>query len=71
MTVADLPGQRPSGSADAEAVALALVSSEVFVDGLLTAMPRRQEQRDNRAREEAERLAASVIAPARAGLPTG
>ncbi|WP_439082072.1 phage minor head protein [Streptomyces sp. WL006] len=85
-TAPDLPGHRPdtgpdpvrtaSGqaafrSADADAIAVALVSSERFIDGLLTAMDRRQEQRDIHARQEAERLAASVIAPARAGLTTG
>lgn len=86
VTTSDLPGHRPdtgpdpvrtaSGqaafrSADADAIAVALVSSERFIDGLLTAMERRQEQRDTHARQEAERLAASVIAPARAGLTTG
>ncbi|MEU5452593.1 hypothetical protein [Streptomyces californicus] len=50
---------------------MALVSSERFIDGLLTAMERRQELRHTQARQEAERLAASVIAPARAGLTTG
>ncbi|MFJ5890290.1 phage minor head protein [Streptomyces californicus] len=85
-TASDLPGQRPdtgpdnvrtaSGtrlprSSDADAIAVALVSSERFIDGLLSAMERRQAQRDTQARQEAERLAASVIAPARAGLTTG
>ncbi|WP_086778060.1 ADP-ribosyltransferase [Streptomyces griseus] len=85
-TTPDLPGQRPdtgpdnvrtaSGarlprSSDTDAIAVALVSSERFIDGLLAAMERRQEQRYTQARQEAERLAASVIAPARAGLPTG
>ncbi|MEU6628457.1 ADP-ribosyltransferase [Streptomyces parvus] len=86
VTASDLPGQRPdtgpdnvrtaSGpqlarSSDADAIAVALVSSERFIDGLLSAIERRQEQRYTQAREEAERLAASVIAPARAGLTTG
>ncbi|MFD3978260.1 phage minor head protein [Streptomyces griseus] len=85
VTAPDLPGHRPDTSstpvrtafgqtfrsADADAIAVALVSSERFIDGLLTAMERRQKQRDTHARQEAERLAASVIAPARAGLPTG
>ncbi|WP_228995228.1 hypothetical protein [Streptomyces sp. DH8] len=82
VTTSDLSGQGPdpvrtaSGqaafrSADADAIAVALVSSERFIDGLLTAMDRRREQRDIHARQEAERLAASVIAPARAGLTTG
>ncbi|MGW8986606.1 hypothetical protein ACWGQ9_28630 [Streptomyces parvus] len=50
---------------------MAVVSSERFIDSLLTTMERRQEQRDTQAREETARLAASVIAPARTGLTTG
>ncbi|MEV5677058.1 ADP-ribosyltransferase [Streptomyces sp. NPDC052179] len=81
VTAADLPGQHPDSSPDTahlvsgqspSGVALAaLVSSNSFIDGLLAAMDRRQEQRDAHAREEAARLAASVITPARAGLSTG
>jgi hypothetical protein len=55
----------------ADAIAVALVSSERFIGGLLTAMDHRQEQRDTQAREEAAGLAASVIASARTGLITG
>lgn len=68
---AQMSGHRPPLSDELDAVAASLVTSDPFVDGLLAAMDRRQEQRDNHAREEAAQLAASVIAPARAGLPAG
>ncbi|MFF1965454.1 phage minor head protein [Streptomyces sp. NPDC058232] len=85
-TTPDLPGHRPDNAADitgdvsgrsplpsneADAVASALLSSVPFIDVLLEAMGRRQEQRDAAAREEAAHLAASVIAPARADLAVG
>ncbi|MFD9422294.1 MULTISPECIES: phage minor head protein [unclassified Streptomyces] len=70
-TARTVPGQRPPVSTEADSLALALVSSDTFIDGLLAAMDRRQEQRETLAREETARLAASVIAPARAGLTTG
>lgn len=66
-----MSGYRPPLTAEVYAIATALVTSEPFIDKLLTAMDRRQEQRDTRAREEAARLAAFVIAPARASLSAG
>ncbi|WP_199570538.1 phage minor head protein [Streptomyces murinus] len=81
-TAADLPGHRPDKRPDSpagpylpssqvDAVASALLTSMPFLDVLLTAMDRRQEQRDNAAQAEARRLAASVIAPAREQLAAG
>ncbi|WP_433856662.1 phage minor head protein [Streptomyces kronopolitis] len=74
-TAADLPGQRPdtSGhaapeSGDVDAVAASLLTSVPFIDVLLTALDRRQEQREDAARAEAAQLASSVIDPARASL---
>ncbi|MFD8774480.1 phage minor head protein [Streptomyces sp. NPDC059916] len=71
----DLPGQRPDTAGHAameggevDAVASALLTSVPFIDVLLTALDRRQEQRDEAARAEAARLASSVIDPARASL---
>ncbi|MCX5326286.1 phage minor head protein [Streptomyces sp. NBC_00120] len=72
---ADLPGQRPDtsghaalGGGEVDAVASALLTSVPFIDVLLTALDRRQEQRDEAARAEAAQLASSVIDPARASL---
>lgn len=85
-TLSDLPGQRPDvvadnvpdmsghkavASGDADAVASALLTSVPFIDVLLAAMDRRQEQRDTAAQAEAARLAASVIAPAREEIAAG
>ena len=57
-------------SVDVDAVATALLTSVPFLDILVTAMDRRQEQRDA-ARAEAQALAASVIAPAREEIAAG
>ncbi|WP_250302083.1 phage minor head protein [Streptomyces sp. A 4/2] len=81
-TAADLPGHRPDNSADmsgrvplprsqVDSIAAALLTSVPFLDVLLTAMDRRQEQRDSAALAEAQRLAASVIAPAREQIAAG
>lgn len=67
-SVADTSGQRQLLSGDFDAVASALLTSVPFLDVLLTAMDRRQEQREEAAKAEAARLAASVIAPAREQL---
>lgn len=61
----------PPASRDVDAVAASLLTSVPFVDALLTAMDRRQEQREAAAREEVQRLAASVIAPAREDIAVG
>ncbi|MFJ6014469.1 phage minor head protein [Streptomyces sp. NPDC092952] len=82
-TASDLPGQRPDThpgtrpdspdlpSSQVDAIASALLTSVPFLDFLLTAMDRRQEQRDDAAKAEAQRLAASVIAPARDQIAVG
>jgi hypothetical protein len=80
-TAADLPGQRPDTTrpvsghpaavVDMESIAAALLTSEPFVDVLLTAMDRRQELRNLDPAEEAARLAAQVIAPARELIAAG
>jgi hypothetical protein len=73
-TAADQPGHDPdtrpglSGhpaphSDDVDAIATALLTSVPFLDVLLTAMDRRQQQRDQ-ARAEVDRLAASVTGTA-------
>ncbi|QKW06939.1 hypothetical protein HUT18_11575 [Streptomyces sp. NA04227] len=67
----DMSGHRPAASGDVDQVARSLLSSVPFVDALLTAMDRRQEQREEAARDEAARLAASVIAPAREEIAAG
>ncbi|WP_019548622.1 phage minor head protein [Streptomyces sulphureus] len=64
------PAQR-GGSGDIDSVAASLLTSVPFIDGLLAVMDRRQEQRDTEARDEARRLAASVIAPAREEIAAG
>lgn len=64
-------GRAPTSSSDIDTVAASLLTSDPFVDALLAAMDRRQEQHDTAAREEAQRLAASVIAPAREQIATG
>ncbi|MFJ7586966.1 phage minor head protein [Streptomyces sp. NPDC097617] len=74
----DLPGQRPDtrpdmsgrrlpADADVDDLAAALLASVPFLDVLVTALDRHQEQREE-AKKEAARLAASVIAPARAEI---
>ncbi|GAA2948266.1 phage minor head protein [Kitasatospora cinereorecta] len=57
-------------SKDVDAVASALLSSVPFMEVLVTALGRHQEQRDA-AKEEADRLAASIIAPAREEIAAG
>ena len=69
----DLGGQHPDNRPDksdseVDQVATSLLTSGPFLDTLLAAMDRRQEQREEAARQEATRLAASVVAPARADL---
>ncbi|MFC9604554.1 phage minor head protein [Streptomyces niveus] len=59
----------PRGS-DVDAVASALLSSVPFMEVLVTALGRHQEQQDA-ARAEAETLAASIIAPAREEIAAG
>ncbi|MFE0763697.1 phage minor head protein [Streptomyces smyrnaeus] len=70
-TVRRALGQAPPTSGDVDTIAASLLTSVPFVDALLAVMDRRQEQRDTAAREEARRLAASVIAPAREELAAG
>lgn len=65
---ADTSGHRPLLSGDVDAVASALLTSVPFLDVLLAAMDRRQEQRAEAAKAEAARLAASIIDPAREQL---
>lgn len=72
-----VPDNRPDGvrtaslrSLDVDAVASALLSSVPFMEVLVTALGRHQEQRDA-AKEEADRLAASIIAPAREEIAAG
>ncbi|UQA95625.1 phage minor head protein [Streptomyces halobius] len=60
---ADTSGQ-PAAASDASALAAALVASPTFLDGLLTALDRREAERAEAARAEVQRLAAAV-APAR------
>lgn len=76
-TVPEQGGHRPDTvrtaplrSGDVDAVAAALLSSVPFLEVLVSALDRHQEQRDA-AKEEAARLAASVIAPARAEIAAG
>lgn len=54
----------PATASDAETVAAALVASPTFLDGLLSALDRREAERAEAAREEVARLSAAV-APAR------
>ncbi|MEU6928953.1 phage minor head protein [Streptomyces sp. NPDC046374] len=83
--LADLPGQRPDATpdtppdmsdrrlphdVDVDVLAAALLSNAPFLDVLATALDRHHEERDA-AKKEAERLAASVIAPARAAIAAG
>ncbi|MGW6456543.1 phage minor head protein [Streptomyces sp. NPDC055078] len=72
-----VPDNRPDNvrtthlaSKDVDAVASALLSSVPFLDILVTALDRHHEQREA-AKEEAARLAASVIAPAREEIAAG
>ncbi|WP_225846900.1 ADP-ribosyltransferase [Streptomyces sp. HPF1205] len=55
------PGQDPAG----------LLADGRFLDELLAALDRRQEQRQQAARDEAAALATSIVAPARADLVAG
>jgi hypothetical protein len=57
-------------SVDVDAVATALLTSVPFLEVLASAMDRAQERRET-AKEEAARLAASVIAPAREEIAAG
>ncbi|MFZ3595046.1 phage minor head protein [Streptomyces sp. BH104] len=70
-TAADRPGHRPDTSgwkaSDVDEVT-SLLTSDPFLDGLLAALDRRQEQREADARAEADQLASAVIDPARAAL---
>jgi hypothetical protein len=67
---------RASGTAhltdrNMDQIADSLLTSGPFHDALLAALDRRREQREEAARQEAEALAASVFAPARADLAAG
>ncbi|WP_432001619.1 phage minor head protein [Streptomyces sioyaensis] len=66
----DMPGHS-SASRAVDDVVSSLLTSEPFIESLVAALDRRQEQRENAARAEAERLAASVIAPAREEIAAG
>ncbi|MFB8347926.1 ADP-ribosyltransferase [Streptomyces niveus] len=66
----DTAGTASVRSGDVDAVASALLSSVPFMEVLVTALGRHQEQRDA-ARAEAEALAASIIAPAREEIAAG
>ncbi|MEU2487044.1 hypothetical protein ABZ593_20850 [Streptomyces sp. NPDC012617] len=57
-------------SLDVDAVASALLSSVPFMEVLVSALGRHQEQRDA-VKEEAARLSASIIAPAREEIAAG
>ena len=69
-TALDVPGHSSMNRAVDDVVS-SLLTSEPFIESLVDALDRRQEQRENAARAEAERLAASVIAPAREEIAAG
>ncbi|WP_434593275.1 phage minor head protein [Streptomyces sp. A5-4] len=69
-SLADMSGRRPVANKDVDAIAAALLTSVPFLEVLVTAMDRHQEQQEA-AKEEAARLAASVIAPAREEIAAG
>ncbi|MFI0827280.1 phage minor head protein [Streptomyces roseolus] len=68
---ADLSGHSPDPSGDLDVLAATLLADDSVLDVFLDALNRRQQQREDAARDEAARLAASVIDPARAQLAAG
>ncbi|MGA5497707.1 hypothetical protein ACPCSP_25420 [Streptomyces cinereoruber] len=68
---ADSSGHSPDSGGDLDALAAALLADDSALDVLLDAMNRRKQQREEAARDEAARLAASVIDPARVLLAAG
>ncbi|MEV6565873.1 phage minor head protein [Streptomyces kronopolitis] len=69
-TAPDVPGH-VDASREVDAVVSSLLTSGSFIEALVDALDRRQEQRENAARAEAAQLAASVIAPAREEIAAG